>query len=294
MRRRGLGGCKYLFSYQKYETRHVTETWPVAGTCFPTQNMKRKVYLRPLPIYSRKYEARRPGRLQVPVILPKIWRLACTWGLAGHRYLFSYPKYEARDVPATVQQKYEAQRPGPSQVPVFQPKIWSARYTCGSYLFIQRKYEAERPGRSQVQYLLSYPKYEAWHVPEAWPVAGTCFPTQNLKRGVYLRRFATPLVKIVTRGQQQQIYQLSVCQLQVCQQQVCRQQTFSLCYWVGVHDFWLLIFKNLKFKNDVGQNSLPTFFFFFKSCLTSIYNLSVMTDPPKITFPVFAPATRSI
>ncbi len=39
---------------------------------------------------------------------------------------------------------------------------------------------------------------------------------------------------------------------------------------------------------------VDTFFFFFKSCLTSIYNLSVMTDPPKITFPILAPAIRSI
>ena len=36
-------------------------------------------------------------------------------------------------------------------------------------------------------------------------------------------------------------------------------ETFSLCYsevGVGVDDFRVLIFKILKFKNDVGQNSL--------------------------------------
>ena len=36
-------------------------------------------------------------------------------------------------------------------------------------------------------------------------------------------------------------------------------ETFTLCYWMGVHDFRALIFKILKFKNDVSQNSLyPT------------------------------------
>ncbi len=36
------------------------------------------------------------------------------------------------------------------------------------------------------QYLFIQPKYEAQRIPEAWPIADTCFPTQNIKRGVYL------------------------------------------------------------------------------------------------------------
>lgn len=37
------------------------------------------------------------------------------------------------------------------------------------------------------RYLFSYPKYEAGYVPAAWPVVGTCFLTQNMKPGMYLR-----------------------------------------------------------------------------------------------------------
>ena len=128
---------RYLFSHTKYEPGHVPEAWPVAGTLLPTQNMRRNVYLPP-----------------VPVLPPKIWSRACSWGLAGRKYL------------------------------------------------------------------LSYLKCEAGHVPEARSVGGTCFPTQNVRRNVFLRPgqlyaggiLAFPLVNIVTRGQQQ------VCQ-QVCQQQ---------------------------------------------------------------------------
>ena len=47
-------GRRYLFSHPKYEARHVPEVWPVASTCFPTQNMKREVYLWPVPIYPTK------------------------------------------------------------------------------------------------------------------------------------------------------------------------------------------------------------------------------------------------
>ncbi len=43
----------------KYEAQRVPETWSVVGTCFPTQNIRRNVYLR-------------PGRSQVPVFSLKI------------------------------------------------------------------------------------------------------------------------------------------------------------------------------------------------------------------------------
>ena len=51
-------------------------------------------------------------------------------------------------------------------------KIWSPEYTW------------DLSGHS---YLFSHPKYKAWHVPETWSVAGTCFSTQNIKPGRYLR-----------------------------------------------------------------------------------------------------------
>ncbi len=76
-------------------------------------------------------------------------------------------------------------RPGRSQILVFPPKIGSR--TCTWDLASRR-------------YLLSHPKCEAGHVPEAWPIAnillptyehcvpatGTCFPTQNIKHNMYL------------------------------------------------------------------------------------------------------------
>ncbi len=46
MRRRGLAGRRYLFSYPKYEARHVPETWPVAGTCLK-QDYNSKVPPKP-------------------------------------------------------------------------------------------------------------------------------------------------------------------------------------------------------------------------------------------------------
>ena len=68
-------------------------------------------------------------------------------GLAGHRYLFSHTKYEARSVPTT-----------------------------GTCQFIKQKYEGQC-------------------VPESWS-AGTCFPTQNVKRGMYLQRVAVYQTRI--------------------------------------------------------------------------------------------------
>ncbi len=115
--------------------------------------------------------------------------------------MFFYQKYEAGHVPAAwpvVGTCFSIQnikpgmylRPGPSQILVFPPKIWSQTCTW------------DLAGR---RYLLSHPKSEAGHVPEAWPIAiillptherrvpttGTCFLTHNIKHNVYL-----PLVRV--------------------------------------------------------------------------------------------------
>ena len=163
------GGCRYLFSYPKYEARQVSETWPVADTCFPTQNMKPGMYLR-------------PSRLQVPIFQPKIWSPSNTWDLAGCRYLFSHLKYEARHVPETrsVASTYFPThnmkpgiylRPGQSQVSVFPQKIWSSAFSWDL---------------TGCKYLFSYLKYKSQHIPDVWSVAGTLLLTQNIRRNIYL------------------------------------------------------------------------------------------------------------
>lgn len=61
------GSCRYLFSHPKYEAQwHVSESWPVADTCFSTENMKPDIYLT-------------LGRLQILVFLPKIWNRTCIY-----------------------------------------------------------------------------------------------------------------------------------------------------------------------------------------------------------------------
>ena len=183
----GLAGCRYMISHPKYEAGDVSATWPVADTCFPIQNMKLGMYLR-------------PGRSQVPVFPPKMWSRACTWGLADreylithpralctcHRYLFSYPKYKARRVPATgtcfpTQNMKPSMylRHGRLQVPVLPSRIWSASCT--------------------------------WGLASVSPILFSLFQSQKLwRRGscanswssrFYIRVFPFPLVKIVARGQ---------------------------------------------------------------------------------------------
>ncbi len=139
---------------------YITEVWPVAGTYFPTQNIKPGMYLQ-------------PGRSQILDFLPKIWSRACTcnrpWDLTACRYLFSNPKYEAKHVPEawpvagillpTQNIRCNVYLP---LVPVFPPKIWSA--TCTS-------------GMAGCKYLFLHPKYEAQDVPVVHLVGGTCFPT---------------------------------------------------------------------------------------------------------------------
>lgn len=70
-------GCKYLFSYPKYKAQHGTENWLVVGTYSPTQNIRPDVYLPLVPIYQTK-----------------IWSFIYTWGLTGHEYLITHPKYK--------------------------------------------------------------------------------------------------------------------------------------------------------------------------------------------------------
>ena len=93
----------------------IFKAWQVTDTCFFIKNMKRAVYL---------YEVQKPDQLQLPVFLPKIWSLACTWDLAGCKYLFSIKNIK----PSMYL------RPGCLQVPIFLFKIWSARYTCNRLL----------------------------------------------------------------------------------------------------------------------------------------------------------------
>ncbi len=149
-----------------------------------TANMKRDMYLRPLP-----------GRSQVPVFPSKIWRPACT--CTCDQYLawrsqvpVFHPKYDARRV---------------SETGSYHPtKIWGAEAWAivGTYFPTKNM----KPGiyntwdLASRRYLFCHPKYEARGMPatvaylfkkiwgaEAWPVAGTCNPTQNIKPGMYLR-----------------------------------------------------------------------------------------------------------
>ncbi len=150
----------------------VPETWSVASTYFPIYNMKPVKYLR-------------PGRLQIPVFLSKIWSHACTWDLACRRYLITYVKHEVLYLPP---------------IPALPTIISSAIYTCDiagcKYLFLHQKYETGHISEiwppyyppktlgttyTYYQYLLSYRKYETQHVPTEWPVANTYFPIQILK-----------------------------------------------------------------------------------------------------------------
>ncbi len=73
---------RYLFTHPKHEARRVLRAWPVAGTCIPTQDMKRGVYRKPevwsvavtcfLTQNMKPDMYLRPGLLQVPVFLPQI------------------------------------------------------------------------------------------------------------------------------------------------------------------------------------------------------------------------------
>lgn len=58
--------------------------------------------------------------------------------------------------------------------------------------------------------------------------------------------------------------------------------------------------SELKSRRELEEGMMEVeqveevFVFIYKSCLTSTYNLSIMTDPPKITFPQpLAPWIRS-
>lgn len=149
MKRKSLARCKYLFSYLKYKSQYVLETWPVTDTYYLTHNMK----------------------------------LAYIWDLVGYRYIFFYSKYEALDVSETwlvaityfLTQNIKASiylRLGRLQIPIFLAEIWSLAYT---------------KDLASCQYLFSHPQYEVGHVFEASLVIGACFFTQNMKPGIYLR-----------------------------------------------------------------------------------------------------------
>ena len=57
---------RYLFSYLKCEAWHITETWLIASTCSPIQNIRSSIYL-----------------LLVPIFLSKIWTHIYTWDLVS-------------------------------------------------------------------------------------------------------------------------------------------------------------------------------------------------------------------
>ena len=74
----GLAGCRYPFSYPKYERQYVpaTSIWQIADTSFSTQNIKRSVYLRPViaGICFLIQNMKRGVYLWlVPIYLTKIW-----------------------------------------------------------------------------------------------------------------------------------------------------------------------------------------------------------------------------
>ena len=97
----------------------------------------------------------RPTRLQVLVLLSKIWSQACIWGLASCMHLFSHPKYEARHVLETC----------------------LVASTCFSI--------KNKNLKVYLQSVTIYPT-KIWG-PEAWLVVSTCFPTQKINRNIYLR-----------------------------------------------------------------------------------------------------------
>ena len=139
-----LIGCKYLFSYPKYasflltiQIENIPEAWPVAGTYSPTQNIRLFIYLRLVPVFP-----------------PKIQSPECTWDLAGCRYLFSHPKYEAGCVPVTAicfpTKNISCNmylRPSRSELPVFSPKILARIYTWDLVVW---KYIYLKPGRLEI------------------------------------------------------------------------------------------------------------------------------------------------
>ncbi len=125
-----LAGCRYIFFHPKYEAGDVPATWLVVDTCFPIQNMKPDMYLR-------------PGRSQVPIIPTKMWSQVCTWGLANCKYLITHPQVLC---------------------------------TCHRYLF-------------------SYSKYKAQCV----PAINTCFPTQNMMSSMYLRHDRSQVLVLPSR-----------------------------------------------------------------------------------------------
>lgn len=114
-----------MFSYPKYKLKRIPETWPVAISCFLTQNMRRgqcPVAVTCFPtqnmrrgctwclsgceyLFSHlKYGPKRilaAWPVAVTCFLLKIWGAACSWDLDGCSYLFSHPKYEAWPVPET-------------------------------------------------------------------------------------------------------------------------------------------------------------------------------------------------
>ncbi len=149
-----LAGRKYRFPQPKYEAQCLPETWPVAGTCFPVQNMKSDVYLRPeyvserSVVYLKPALYLRPGQLQVPIFPTKIWGAICTWDLAGCKYLFPQPNYEVRRIPETWpvagtcfpnqnMRRDVYKRPGRSQLPVSLSKIWDVMCTWDLDMYLR-------------------------------------------------------------------------------------------------------------------------------------------------------------
>lgn len=71
----------------------------VAGTFFPTQNLRRDVYLRPRCVFEGSVAYLRPAlRYKAAHIFfsAQTWNAIYTWNLDGCRYLLPHPKPEAR------------------------------------------------------------------------------------------------------------------------------------------------------------------------------------------------------
>lgn len=80
-----MAGCKYLFSYPKYNIRHISEIWPVIDIYFLIPNIKLlyiwKVYVFEtwtvgnisFSIQNMRFDIYlKPGLLQMLVFEPKI------------------------------------------------------------------------------------------------------------------------------------------------------------------------------------------------------------------------------
>lgn len=121
---KNLAGRRYLFSHPKYEAGDIFAAWPVVNTCFPSQNMKSQIQLRPdqlqLLVLCEQLGLASCRRLfSYPKYKAKYiivtGRLAYIRGLASSRYLFCYPKYKARYVLITNRlQEIQAQKPSRS------------------------------------------------------------------------------------------------------------------------------------------------------------------------------------